>query len=140
MFLKRVLLFLLLMLMLAPSALSETGESTEIPVMAPGYVLLTLSSGQYWIPLPAEGETTLPIRQTDADGSELLNVLYLTPEGMKMESANCDNQDCVHMGWVTLENRGDRALMNMIMCLPHYVLLELYTPEEVMEMYAGGDQ
>ena len=40
-------------------------------------------------------------------------------------------------GTVTLENRDERILYNMIICLPNQVMLELYTPEEVLEMYGG---
>ena len=51
-----------------------------------------------------------------------------------MEEANCQNQDCVGQGEVTLENRYERILSNMIICLPNQVVLQLYSPEETMEM------
>ena len=58
-----------------------------------------------------------------------------------MESSNCDNQDCVGQGEVTLENRDSRILFNMVICLPHRLTLELLTREEaearLLEAYAA---
>ena len=82
------------------------------------------------LPLPTEGEYTRTIRQTMADGSEAINVLHLTPNGFWMEDANCEGQDCVNEGEVTLENREERILWNMVICLPHQLSLELITREE----------
>ena len=44
----------------------------------------------------------------------------------------------VDQGEVTLDNRKDRVLGNMIICLPNQVMLQLFTPEEVVENF--GDQ
>ena len=59
-----------------------------------------------------------------------------------MESSNCDNQDCVGQGEVTLENRDSRILFNMVICLPHRLTLELLTREEaearLLEAYAAA--
>lgn len=107
---------------------------------AAGYILLTIqNSNRYWLPLPAEGEFTAPIVQPAADGSDkqLENYLHITPTGMYMESANCDSQDCVHQGEVTLENKDTRILYNMIICLPNQVVVELYTPDEIMAMMSA---
>ena len=54
-----------------------------------------------------------------------------------MADADCPGRDCVEQGEVTLENRGERILGNMIICLPNQVCLQLYTPEEVLEMVKG---
>ena len=51
-----------------------------------------------------------------------------------MKSSPCDNQDCVKQGEVTLANKDERILSNMIICLPNQVVLELYTPEELLEL------
>jgi hypothetical protein len=117
-------LCLLLMLAALP-ALSEAQEPQPA-----GYVLVTYAGLYGWLPLPTEGEETFPLSRTLPDGSEALNVIHLTPEGMWMEDANCEGHDCVEQGEVTLENRYERILGNMIICLPNEVVLEIYSPEE----------
>ena len=52
-----------------------------------------------------------------------------------MESATCENHDCIEQGIVTLENRQTRPLMNYILCLPNQVSIALYTPEEVLALF-----
>jgi hypothetical protein len=60
-----------------------------------------------------------------------------------MESSNCDNQNCVQQGEVTLDNREERLLFNMVICLPHELQLELLTRAEaearLLEMYSEGE-
>ena len=94
------------------------------------YVLVRMPNPIGLLPLPTEGEYTRTIRQTMPDGSEAINVLHLTVNGFWMEEANCEGQDCVGEGEVTLENREERVLWNMIICLPHQLALELITREE----------
>jgi hypothetical protein len=113
-------------------------ETTEQPFLvqitendpSAAYVLVRMPDPVGLLPLPTEGEYTRAIRRTAADGSEAVNVIHLTPEGFRMESANCEGQDCVLEGTVTLENREERILWNMIVCLPHQLSLELLTREE----------
>ena len=96
------------------------------------YVLVRMQNAAGLLPLPVEGEYTRTIRQISEDGSETINVLHLTPNGFRMEESNCEGQDCVKMGEVTLENREERVLWNMIICLPHQLSLELITREEAL--------
>lgn len=100
------------------------------------YVLCRLpDSNQYdLIPLPSEGNLRYPLRQVFSDGTETENVLLLTPEGFCMESSTCANQDCVHQGTVTLQNRDDRVLQNSVICLPNRLIAELYTADEIDAM------
>lgn len=100
---------------------------------ARGYVLVSTATDVRWLPLPESGEETIAVRQT-RDGKELENVLHLTPDGVYMESSTCEGQDCVKQGEITLENRHERVLQNFIICLPQQVTLELYTPEEILQM------
>ena len=93
------------------------------------YVLVRMQNAAGLLPLPVDGEYTRTIRQKNGDGSEMTNVLHLTKNGFWMESANCEGQDCVNMGEVTLENREERVLWNMVICLPHQLSLELITRE-----------
>ena len=67
-------------------------------------------------------------------------MIHLTPDGVYMEDSTCANHDCVNQGTVTLENRNDRILGNMIICLPNQVTLQLYTPEEILTMMKQQQQ
>ena len=98
------------------------------------YVLVTLSYSWGLLPLPLEGEYTKTIRQVLPDGSEYINVLHLTPEGFWMEEANCEGHDCIGEGEVTLSNREERALWNMVICLPHRLSAELITRAEAEQL------
>ena len=71
--------------------------------------------------LPFGEAHTLVVRQPD--GSE--NAVRLTGEAAYMESANCDNQDCVNMGEVTRENLELRVMGGFIICLPHKISVEV---------------
>ena len=51
--------------------------------------------------------------------------MVLDGQGVYMESANCENQQCVHQGVVSPENIADRYLGGSIVCLPNRVLVEL---------------
>lgn len=122
----------------AATAQPEDGaESEEAPKPAKGYVLVTTATQSGWLPLPEEGEVSYPIRQILPDGTEAENIIHLTPEGVYMEDSTCANHDCVQQGIVTLENREERILSNMIICLPNQVSLQLFTPEEVLQMVQG---
>ena len=124
------------------SSCAETKEETEQPYLVQiteddpsiGYVLVQLSSSGGLLPLPQEGEYTKTIRQTMEDGSEYVNVIHVTPTGFWMEESNCEGQDCVDEGEVTLENRQERILGNMVICLPHQLMLYLITREEAVSL------
>ncbi len=109
-----------------PSNTGVQPEGTQEKAIA--YLVLTLGDTRYR-PLPLYKETAYRLRQ--ADGRE--NVFHVTRDSVYMESANCDNQTCIHQGMVTLENREARLLGNMIICLPNQVVLELITPQEAGE-------
>ena len=126
-----------------PSAAPETEKATqEQPFLVQitdsdpsiAYVLVRMPNPIGLLPLPVEGEYTRTIRQTMADGTEAINVVHLTPNGFWMEDANCEGHDCVNEGEVTLENREERVLWNMVICLPHQLSLELITRDEALSL------
>ena len=83
-------------------------------------VVLTLD-GQEIANLPfGEAHT---IRVLQANGDE--NTLVLTGESVRMESANCEGQDCVHMEEITRDNLETRVMFGMIICLPHRLSVEV---------------
>ena len=123
----------------AEESLAYTREELEEIYNANGYVLIYFAN---WgktgiVALPAEGEeeAVLPLQQPifNEDGEYLMNELHLTHNSMHIASANCDTQDCVDQGTVTLENKESRILGNMIICSPHSLLLELYTADELID-------
>ncbi len=124
----------------AETAETDRTEPTEAPKPAKGYVLVTTATRQGFLPLPEEEDYVFPLTQTMEDGTVWENVIHLTPEGVYMESSNCENHDCIEEGTVTLGNRNDRILGNMIVCLPHQMTLELFTPEEILTMVAESQQ
>ena len=111
------------------SALMKEAEASVNDYMekypAESYLLLTTSSGVY-SPLPLNEDNAFRI--TQPGGEE--NVIHIGKNSFYMESSNCDNQNCVDQGEVTLENRETRILFNMVICLPHNLSLELLTPDE----------
>lgn len=134
---RRLTLLLALLALLAGGALAAQ-EDAQPALSARGYVLVTAQDQTGWLALPEEGDLVYPIAQRSPDGTEALNVLHLTPEGVYVEDASCENHDCMGQGIVTLENRDSRILGNMIVCLPNQVLVELFTPGEVQEMVRQG--
>ena len=83
-------------------------------------VYVTLD-GAALIDLPFGEAHTVTVSQ--ADGSE--NVVVLDGEAVVMQSANCENQDCVNMGAVTRENLELRVMGGFIVCLPHRLSVEV---------------
>ena len=126
----------------APTVETAGGQPSEQPFLVQvtnedpsiAYVLVRMPDSIGLLPLPTEGEYTRTIRQTMADGTEAVNVLHMTADGVWMEESNCEGQDCILEGEVTLENREERVLWNMIICLPHQLSLELITREEAVRM------
>ena len=83
-------------------------------------VYVTLD-GAPLIDLPFAQAHTVDVLQPD--GGE--NSIVLTGRSVYMDHANCDNQDCVDMGAVTLENLEARVLGGFIVCLPHRLTVEI---------------
>ena len=108
-------------------------ESATAEPEAVAYVLVTAGEEKQTYPV-WETARAVTVRQAQSDGTEWENEITMGAEGVWMSHANCDNQDCVGQGRITLENRETRILTNMIICLPHKVVVELYTPEEYQAM------
>ena len=100
------------------------GKALEDPVLSPEKgdlrVHLTLD-GQEIADLPFGEAHTVRVLQENGDE----NILRITEESVRMESANCEGQDCVHMEEVTRDNLETRVLFGMIICLPHRFSVEV---------------
>ena len=83
-------------------------------------VFITLD-GAALIDLPFDEARTVQIRLPD--GGE--NTVGITGTAVCMAHANCDNQDCVNMGEVTLDNLELRVMGGFIICLPHKISVEV---------------
>lgn len=75
------------------------------------------------VPLTAPQVVTIE----QADGCA--NVVEVTAQGAVMRSSTCDNQLCVGMGEVTVDNWPYRANQQFIICLPNRVSVELAVTE-----------
>ncbi len=116
-----------------PALLSDPREE-DGTLSASAYLRVTSPTESGWLPLPGEGQRVYRLLQSLSDGSEAENRILLTPEGVRMEYSNCSSQDCLGQGEITLESRDERLLYNMIICLPHQLILELFSREEVSKM------
>ena len=111
----------------APAAETTANEGLD-SLNADAYLVVSVA-GMMYEPIPLVEEGRYSIRRGD-----LVNVIEVTPTSIKMHESSCDNQDCVEQGTVSLENYKQRVLLNMIICLPNEVVLELYTTEELAQL------
>ncbi len=101
------------------------GKPFTDPMLSPGRqgdlrVVLTLD-GREILNLPFGEAHTVRILQENGDE----NTLVLTGESVRMESANCEGQDCVRMEEITRDNLETRVMFGMIICLPHRLSVEV---------------
>ena len=83
-------------------------------------VYITLD-GKDLIDLPFAEPHDVEVIQPDG----AVNAVKLTGEAVYMDHANCENQDCVDMGQVTLDNLELRVMGGFVICLPHKVSVEV---------------
>ena len=96
-----------------------------IAVLAAAALLMPKSasvSGESEILITVDGKEWRRVVEQE-DGSR--NEIVVTSEGAYMAFSSCDNQLCVHMGEVTLDNWETRPNQAFIICLPNRVSVEL---------------
>ena len=119
----------------ATDAPTETAKAASVVQEPKAYLLVIIGDAVYQpVPLTGDGDYTVTQKAIGAE-----NKIHVTAESIQMSSANCDNQDCVDQGEVSLSNREERLLGNMIICLPNNVTLELLTPAEAEELIAQAN-
>ena len=113
----------------AAPEVTDAPEATATPDLSQvkAYLVVTVGDKTYQ-PIPLTEEGYYRLRHGDC-----INIVHVTPTSIDMHEANCDNQDCVEQGEVTLENKDTRILGNMIICLPNQVTLQLYSRDELMD-------
>ena len=108
---------------------TQTPDASDLAIDSSLYMIVTSGNTTYQ-PILLDKEDTITITR----GEDKVNRVHITPESIMVESATCENQDCVEQGMVTVENRSSRVLGNMIICLPHRLQLYLVTADELREM------
>lgn len=113
----------------AAPEVTDVPEATATPDLSQVKAFLVVTVGdKTYQPIPLTEEGYYRFHHGDC-----INIVHVTPTSIDMHEANCDNQDCVEQGEVTLENKGTRILGNMIICLPNQVTLQLYSRDELMD-------
>lgn len=108
---------------------TDVPEATATPDLSQVEAFLVVTVGdKTYQPIPLTEEGYYRLRHGDC-----INIVHVTPTSIDMHEANCENQDCVEQGEVTLENKDTRILGNMIICLPNQVTLQLYSRDELMD-------
>ena len=113
-----------LFLLLALLCLSACAPKPEPSAITEDTVIITVD-GQEVARVPLNQPQTVTVSQES--GAE--NVIEITSEGAVMRSSTCENQLCVHMGAVTVDNWETRVNGAFIICLPNRVSVELAVKE-----------
>lgn len=77
--------------------------------------------GEEYARVPLSKPQTVTVAQKDGS----VNVVEVSDHGAVMLSSTCDNQLCVEMGEVTVDNWEYRPNQQFIICLPNRVGVEL---------------
>ena len=111
-----LVLVALVLLALSPRLMATQAQQDMVIISVEGkeYARIPLSSPQ-----------TVTIDQGDGR----INVVEISDHGAVMASSTCKNQQCVHMGEVTVDNWETRANQAFIICLPNRVTVELAVKE-----------
>ena len=88
--------------------------------------VVILVGNEEYARVPLSQPQTLTVRQDNG----AVNVVEVSERGMRMVSSTCDNQICVHQGWVTLDNWEMKPQQQFVSCLPNQVMLELVEATE----------
>ncbi len=117
-------LIVILTVILAAAALLA-GASLLKPKAAQNEIVIFVD-GQEYAREPLGGA---PRDVTIDQGDGKINVVHIDADGAVMDSSTCDNQLCVQMGEVTVDNWEYRLNQTFIVCLPNKVSVELVLAE-----------
>lgn len=94
------------------------------PLVEEDVVIISVD-GREWGRIPLSQPQEVRIAQPDGK----VNVISVSERGAVMTSSTCDNQLCVKMGEVTVDNWELRTNQQFIICLPNRVIIELAVKE-----------
>ena len=115
-----IALIMVAAVVLASGALLLLSRGTA-PQSSSGDMVIIQVDGAEYGRFPLSHPQTVTVRQDN--GAE--NVIEIDREGAVMRSSTCENQLCVHMGKVTVDNWEWRVNGAFIICLPNRVSVEL---------------
>ena len=107
------------LLMLAMTLLLRPMQAVEEDV-----VIISVDGREY-ARVPLSRPQTVTVAQENGS----VNVIEVSDHGAVMHSSTCDNQLCVQMGEVTVDNWEFRPNQQFIICLPNRVSVELAVTE-----------
>ena len=87
-------------------------------------IIITIDGKEYKR-VPLSQPQTVTVTQDNG----CVNVVEVSDRGAVMRSSTCDNQLCVNMGEVTVDNWQFRPNQQFIICLPNRVSVELAVTE-----------
>lgn len=108
-------IFLIAAVMLALTLLNR-----PMTVVDEDMVIISVDGKEY-ARVPLSKPQTVTVAQKDGS----VNVVEVSDHGAVMLSSTCDNQLCVEMGEVTVDNWEYRPNQQFIICLPNRVGVEL---------------
>ncbi len=107
-------------LLIAAVLLVLTLVSRPMTAVDEDMVIITVDGKEY-ARVPLSKPQTVTVQQKDGS----VNVVEISDHGAVMLSSTCDNQLCIEMGEVTVDNWEFRPNQQFIICLPNRVGVEL---------------
>lgn len=111
-------------LVLALLLLAFTRLRPQMTAAEENTIIITVDGKEY-ARVPLSRPQTVTVKQENGS----VNVVEVNEHGAVMQSSTCDNQLCIKMGEVTVENWQFRPNQQFIICLPNRVSVELAVTE-----------
>jgi hypothetical protein len=121
---KKNLLVIGIVVLLAAVLLAVVLVNRPMTAVTENTVIITIDGKEY-ARVPLSQPQTVTVTQKNG----CVNVVEVSDHGAVMLSSTCDNQLCVRMGEVTVDNWEFRPNQQFIICLPNRVSIELAVVE-----------
>ena len=121
---KKNLLVILIVLLVSVGLLAAVLLNRPMTAVEEDMVIITIGGKEY-ARVPLSKPQTVTVKQDNG----CVNVVEVSDHGAVMLSSTCDNQLCVQMGEVTVDNWEFRPNQQFIICLPNRVGVELAVTE-----------
>ena len=121
---KKNLLVILIVLLVSVGLLAAVLLNRPMTAVEEDMVIITIDGKEY-ARVPLSKPQTVTVKQDNG----CVNVVEVSDHGAVMLSSTCDNQLCVQMGEVTVDNWEFRPNQQFIICLPNRVGVELAVTE-----------